>query len=69
MMVPWRVWSVDVRNIICSQYLVMKWFAEFVEEARQQEGGGGVHAVLCKLASLYGVWCLEKRSVLLYQGM
>lgn len=65
-----------INDIVCSvlylthcwyiQYLVMKWFNEFVEDARQEEEG--LHAVLVKLAGLYGVWCLEKHSGLLYQG-
>ena len=45
----------------------MKWFAEFVEEARQEEGN--LHPVLCKLAGLYGVWRLHSHSALLYQGI
>lgn len=45
----------------------MKWFSEFVEEAMQEEGG--LQPVLHRLAGLYGVWCLQRHSALLYQGM
>ena len=50
----------------CIQYLVVKWFSEFVEEAREE--GGGIHPVLCRLAALYGVWSLHRHSTLLYEG-
>lgn len=49
------------------QYLVVKWFSVFVEEAMKE--GGGLQPVLCKLAGLYAVWCLHRHSALLYQGM
>ena len=49
------------------QYLVVKWFSVFVEEAMKE--GGGLQPVLCRLAGLYAVWCLHRHSALLYQGM
>ena len=45
----------------------MKWFKQFVEDARQE--GEGLHGVLCKLAGLYGVWCLLRHCTLLYEGI
>ena len=48
------------------QYLAMKWFSEFVEDAGQEEGG--LQPVLHRIAGLYGVWCLHRHSALLYQG-
>ena len=53
-------------SLVFLEYLVVRWSAEFVEDARQEEGG--LYSVLCRLAGLYGVWCLHRHSALLYQG-
>ena len=54
-------------SLVFLEYLALEWFGEFVEGAREE--GGGLHPVLCRLAGLYGVWCLNRHSTLLYQGM
>ena len=53
-------------SLVFLEYLVVRWFAEFVEGVRQE--GGGLYSVLCRLANLYSVWCLHKHSALLYEG-
>lgn len=53
-------------SLVFLEYLAIKWFTEFVEEAREE--GDGVYPVLCHIAGLYSVWCLYKHSSLLYEG-
>ncbi|CAI8050684.1 Peroxisomal acyl-coenzyme A oxidase 3 [Geodia barretti] len=53
-------------SLVFLEYLVVRWFAEFVEGARQE--GGGLYSVLCRLGNLYSVWCLHKHSAVLYEG-
>lgn len=54
-------------SLVFLEYLVMRWFAEFVEGAREE--GAGLYSVLGRLAGLYGVWCLHRHSALLYEGI
>ena len=54
-------------SLVFLEYLVLKWFREFVEDSRQE--GEGLYSVLSRLEGLYGVWCLHRHSALLYQGL